>query len=78
MPARDYIPIHNRYTSPPGRGFNQTLRLLTDVTGPADPAITELFSISRPAVARERVREETWARVAPLLIPRRQAELDPG
>ena len=38
MPARDhYIPTHNQYTSPPARGFNQTLRLLTDVTGPADP-----------------------------------------
>ena len=32
--------------------------------------------LERVAAARERAREETWARVAPLLTPRRQAELD--
>ena len=32
--------------------------------------------LERVAAARERAREETWTRVAPLLGPRRQAELD--
>jgi len=32
--------------------------------------------LERVATARERAREETWARVAPLLSARRQAELD--
>jgi hypothetical protein len=32
--------------------------------------------LERVATARERAREETWARVAPLLTLRRQAELD--
>jgi hypothetical protein len=33
-------------------------------------------NLERVAAARERAREETWTRVAPLLTPRRQAELD--
>jgi hypothetical protein len=32
--------------------------------------------LERVATARERAREETWTRVAPLLTLRRQAELD--
>jgi len=38
------------------------------------PGIVKI--LERVATARERAREETWARVAPLLTPRRQAELD--
>ena len=38
------------------------------------PGIVKI--LERVATARERAREETWARVAPLLTLRRQAELD--
>jgi Domain of unknown function (DUF4158) len=38
------------------------------------PGIVKI--LERVAAARERAREETWARVAPLLTLRRQAELD--
>ena len=38
------------------------------------PGIVKI--LERVAAARERAREETWTRVAPLLGPRRQAELD--
>ena len=38
------------------------------------PGIVKI--LERVATARERGREETWTRVAPLLGPRRQAELD--
>jgi len=38
------------------------------------PGIVKI--LERVAAARERAREETWARVAPLLTPQRQAELD--
>ena len=38
------------------------------------PGIVKI--LERVAAARERAGEETWTRVAPLLTPRRQAELD--
>ena len=38
------------------------------------PGIVKI--LDRVAAARERAREETWTRVAPLLTLRRQAELD--
>ena len=53
--------------------FRQACEYLSS-SMPVRPGVVKI--LERVAAARERAREETWARVAPLLTPQRQAELD--